>query len=113
MAADPVARQRRRGFALFAIVVGIVVISIIATLMIAPNSGDNRQERIQRAADILHRMVAEMDSASGAMTTSFRQFAQANSGPSANKPKWPGRLSQLYTLPVSTDTLCSGAAFST
>jgi hypothetical protein len=108
------AERRRRaagGFALFAIVIGIVVVSIIALLMMAPASGDNKQERIQRTADILHRLVAEMDSASGSMVNYFKGHMQKSSGVTADKPKWPGRLSQLYTQPIGTDTLCVGTTF--
>src|SRR5438132_11708685 len=107
MAADRSSRRKPSGFALFAIVVGIVVMTIIATLMVAPSSGDNKQERIQRVADILHRMVAEMDSVSGAVVNNFKGHVLLGSGTAANRPKWPGRLSQLYTLPVGTDLLCS------
>lgn len=113
MAAERLGLRRREGFALFAIVIGIVVISIIGIVMAAPISGDNKQERIQRAADILHRFVAEIDSASGTNVNYFRGHVALNGGTTANRPKWPGRLSQLYTLPVSTDLLCSGSAFST
>jgi len=106
-----VASRARRGFALFAIVIGIVVISVIATLMVAPISGDNRQERVQRAADVLHRLVAEMDSASGSMVNYHRGTMQAGNGPPSNRPKWPGRLSQLYTQPVNTDLTCAGTSY--
>ena len=105
------ADRRRSGFALFAIVVGIVVITVIATLMMAPVSGDNRQERVQRAADVLHRFVAEMDSASGAMVNYFRGHMQSSGGTAATRQKWPGRLSHLYTQPVGTDLACSGSTY--
>jgi hypothetical protein len=104
-------RRPRSGFALFAIVIGMVVIAVIATLMVAPVSGDNRQARVQRTADILHRMVAEMDSASGAMVNYFRGHMQASGGSPANRPKWPGRLSHLYTQPVTTDLTCAGSTY--
>jgi hypothetical protein len=105
MAAD------RRGFALFAIVVGMVVIAILATLLVAPTSGDNRQARVERAADILHRLVAEMDSASGNSVNYFKGHMRAGSGPPTNRPRWPGRLSDLYIQPASTDTRCSGGTY--
>lgn len=105
MAAD------RRGFALFAIVVGMVVIAILATLMISPNSGDNSQARVERAADILHRLVAEMDSASGNSTNYFKGHMRAGSGPPNNRPRWPGRLSDLYSQPASTGARCSGGTY--
>jgi len=104
-------RRVRGGFALFAIVVGMVVIAIIATLMVAPLSGDNRQERIDRAAEVLHRFVAEMDTAGGATVNYFRGHVAATTGAAANRPKWPGRLSHLYTQPVTTDLRCSGATY--
>src|SRR3954469_7296054 len=107
MAAD----RRRTGFALFAIVIGMVVIAVLATLMIAPLSGDNREARVQRAADVLHRLVAEMDSASGNTTNYFKGHMQAGSGPPTNRPRWPGRLSHLYTQPLNTDLRCSGATY--
>jgi hypothetical protein len=105
------AKRSRAGFALFAIVIGMVVIAVIATLMVAPISGDNRQARIQRTADALHRLVAEMDSASGATANYFRDHVRATSGAAGNRPRWPGRLSHLYTQPLSTDTRCSGATY--
>ena len=104
-------RRARAGFALFAIVIGMVVIAILATLMIAPISGDNRQERIQRAADVLHRLVAEMDSASGNTVNYFKGHMQAGGGPPVNRPRWPGRLSHLYTPPVGTDLRCRGQSY--
>ena len=104
-------RRKRSGFALFAIVVGMVVIAILATLMVAPLSGDNREARVERAANILHRLVAEMDSASGNTTNYFRGHMQAGTGPPTNRPRWPGRLSHLYTQPLSTDLRCSGASY--
>jgi hypothetical protein len=104
-------RRGRKGFALFAIVIGMVVIAVIATLMIAPISGDNRQARVQRAADILHRFVAEMDSASGATTNYFRGQVSASGGPAANRPKWPGRLSHLYTAIAGADLSCGGSSY--
>jgi type II secretory pathway pseudopilin PulG len=104
-------RRNRTGFALFAIVVGLVVIAVLATLMVAPLSGDNREARVERAADILHRLVAEMDSASGNTTNYFKGQMQASGGPAANRPRWPGRLSHLYTQPLTTDLRCSGATY--
>jgi hypothetical protein len=110
MAAD---RSARPGFALFAIVIGMVVIAVIATLMVAPISGDNRQARVQRTADILHRLVAEMDSSAGAVGNYFRDDMRRGAGPAANRPKWPGRLSQLYTQPLTTDLSCAGSTYNT
>src|SRR5689334_17755516 len=104
-------RRRRSGFALFAIVIGMVVIAVLATLILAPISGDNRQARVQRTADILHRFVAEMDSASGSMVNYFKGHMQASGGPGANRPKWPGRLSHLYTQPLTTDLTCAGSTY--
>ena len=106
-----VEHRPRNGFALFAIVVGLVVIAILATLMVAPLSGDNREARVERAAHILHRLVAEMDSASGNTTNYFKGHVQAGGGPPTNRPRWPGRLSHLYTQPLSTDLRCSGATY--
>ena len=104
-------RRPARGFALFAIVVGMVVIAILATLMVAPLSGDNREARVERAADILHRLVAEMDSASGNTVNYFKGHVQAGGGPPPNRPRWPGRLSHLYSQPLTTDLRCSGATY--
>jgi type II secretory pathway pseudopilin PulG len=105
--------RRRSGFALFAIVIGIVVITILATLIMAPVSGDNREDRIQRAADVLHRFVAEMDSAAGNTVNYFRGHMVASGGPPNTRQKWPGRLSHLYTQPLSTDMACSGSSYNT
>jgi len=104
-------RRARAGFALFAIVIGMVVIAVIATLMLVPISGDNRQARIQRAADVLHRLVAEMDSASGQIPSYFRGQISASGGSPANRPKWPGRLSHLYTAIVGADLSCAGSTY--
>lgn len=108
MAAD---RRKRPGFALFAIVVGMVVIAVLATLLVAPLSGDNRAARVDAAAEILHRLVAEMDSASGNTENYFKAHMKAGSGPPTNRPRWPGRLSHLYTQPLNTDLRCSGATY--
>ena len=104
-------RRRRDGFALFAIVIGIIVITILATLMMAPVSGDNRQERIQRAADILHRLVAEMDSASGNNISNFKGHMTSGGGSPSTRPRWPGRLSHLYTQVATTDLTCGGTSY--
>jgi hypothetical protein len=111
MDVDRAIMRRRSGFALFAIVIGIVVITMLATLMMAPVSGDNRQERIQRTADVLHRLVAEMDSASGNMINYFRGHMQSGGGAPNTRQKWPGRLSHLYTQPLGTDLACSGSTY--
>jgi predicted secreted protein len=107
MAAD----KGRPGFALFAIVVGMVVIAILATLMIAPISGDNRQARVERAADILHRLVAEIDSTSGNTENNFRAHMKTGTGPPRNRTRWPGRLSHLYSQPVAAALRCQGASY--
>jgi hypothetical protein len=104
-------RRDRQGFALFAVVIGMVVIAVIATLMLAPISGDNRQARVERTADILHRFVAEIDSASGNSSNFFRDHMRASSGAAGNRARWPGRLSHLYTQPLTTDLACSGATY--
>jgi hypothetical protein len=87
------------------------VIAILATLMIAPISGDNRQARIERAATILHRLVAEIDSTSGNTTNNFRGHMRTGTGPPANRSRWPGRLSHLYAQPLAADLRCSGASY--
>lgn len=104
-------RRDRAGFALFAIVVGMVVIAVLATLMVAPLSGDNRQARVEAAAEILHRLVAEMDSASGATVNYFKGHMQASGGPPGNRPRWPGRMSHLYNQPLGTDLRCNGGSY--
>ena len=88
-----------------------MVITVLATLLMAPVSGDNRQERIQRAADVLHRLVAEMDSASGNMVNYFRGHMQSGAGAANTRQKWPGRLSHLYTQPLASDLACSGSTY--
>lgn len=103
--------DRRKGFALFAIVVGVVVIAVLATLLVIPVSGDNRQARVERAAGILHRFVAEMDSAGGNTVNYFKGHMQASGGPPGNRPRWPGRLSDLYTQPAATDARCNGGTY--
>jgi type II secretory pathway pseudopilin PulG len=108
MAADPQAirralarRPRRRqsdGFALFAVVVILTVAAILATAVAVTLSGDNDQARIERAADILHRLVAEIDTTRVATAQSFR----------GQVAKHPGRLSHLYTKILTTDRSCNG-----
>jgi type II secretory pathway pseudopilin PulG len=90
----------RRGFALFAAVIIIAVIAVMATVVAVTLSGDNDQARIERAADVLHRLVAAMDTTRTA--TSF----------GANVTEYPGKLSQL-THKISgvsgtTDKGCNG-----
>ena len=109
MAADPVAvgasapRQRRRGFALFAAVIIIAIVMVISTVVAVTLSGDNDQERIERAADVLGRLVAAIDTTRTAVVgTSFAGVVT----------KYPFRLSQLYTKILSTDIYCRSPSLS-
>src|SRR5438477_7609431 len=69
MAADPMhpardsagKRLRRKGFALFAAVIIIAVIAVLATVVAVTLSGDNDQARIEKTADVLHRLAAAID----------------------------------------------------
>jgi type II secretory pathway pseudopilin PulG len=99
----------RRGFALFAVVIGVVIIAILGTVVLVTLSGDNRQERIQRTADVLHRLVAEMDSAAGLGDIQYFSGQVKKSGPA--RPIWPGRLSQLYTPIVGANLACNGTTY--
>jgi type II secretory pathway pseudopilin PulG len=94
--------RRRIGFALFAAVIVIAVIAVMATVVAVTLSGDNDQARIERTADVLHRLVAAMDT-----SKTFTSFG-------ANVTQWPGHLSQLTTkIASSGDLSCSGAVYGT
>ncbi len=101
----------RRGFALFAVVIGVVIIAILGTIFLVTLSGDNKQDRIQRTADILHRMVAEMDSTAGLGGVQYFRAQVQTKAPA--KPLWPGRLSQLYTPIVGSDLACNASTYTT
>lgn len=87
------------GFALFAAVILIAVVAVLSAVMLVAFAGDNDQERIERTADVLHRLAAEIDTTGG--TASFR----------GNVGKGPGKLSQLV-IPLTgaaSELSCSGA----
>src|SRR5205823_2409796 len=95
------------GFALFVVLVLIVIAASLAAVVMTTLSGDNRQERIERTADILHRFASEMDSVDNANNFCFRCFVAKGGG--GNPPKvWPGRLWHLTQGPKTTDTTCAG-----
>ena len=97
MAADPV-RRPPFGFALLTAVVAIAVVAVFATVMLVPLTGDNDQARIERAADVLQRLVSAIDTARTNGSQSFR----------SQVGRYPGRLSHLYTKIVGTDRSCNG-----
>ncbi len=89
------------GFALFTAVILIAVMAVLSVVVFVAFAGDNDRERIERTADVLHRLVAAMDT-----TKSVTSFG-------ANVGKWPGKLSQLV-IPITgaaPDLSCSGATF--
>lgn len=93
---------KRRGFALFAAVIVIAVVAVLATVVAVTLSGDNDQDRIERAADALHRLVAAMDTVSTTTGSSFGGMVT----------NYPGRLSQLtHKISAAGDLNCSGAVF--
>jgi type II secretory pathway pseudopilin PulG len=93
--------QRRRAFALFVVIAALVVVGALATIVVVTLSGDNDQARIERVADVLHRLAAEIDTTQAASGQSF--VGQVG--------KYPSRLSQLYTPILSTDNNCKGNKF--
>lgn len=95
--------RRRRGFALLAAVILIAVIAVVATVVTVTISGDNDQDRIERAADVLHRLAAAMDTVNS--TTSGSSFAgQINT-------KYPLMLSQLTHHISIADRWCNSALY--
>lgn len=96
------ASRQRSGFALFVVIVMFAVAAIIATVVLGTLSGDNDQDRVERAADVLHRLVAEIDTSHGG--------GQAFAG---QVSVWPSKLSQLYTPITSSDLQCSGQTYKT
>src|SRR5215212_3333689 len=64
--------RRPIGFALITAVVAIAIVAVLATTMLVTLSGDNDQARIERTADILHRLVAAIDTARTNGSQSFR-----------------------------------------
>ncbi len=87
------------GFALFAAVILITVVAVLSAAVLVAFAGDNDRERIERTADVLHRLVAAIDTSKS--VTSF----------GANVSEWPSKLSQLVT-PISNpgDKNCAGAS---
>lgn len=98
------AAERRSGFALFSVIMMVLVFAVAATIMVTTLSGNNDQYRIENAADVLHRIAAEIDTGrSGTL------FPQSFIGQVA---LYPGKLSHLYTKIVqTTDKACSGTAY--
>ena len=89
--------MKKRGFALLVAVIVVAVIAVLATVVTVTLSGDNDQDRIEAAADVLHRLGAAIDTTRVSSGASF----------AGNVTKYPSRLSQLYTAIVATDTYCS------
>lgn len=89
-----------RGFALFAAVIIIAVVAVLSAAVLVAFAGDNDRERIERTADVLHRLVAAIDTAGA--TASF----------GANVVQYPGKLSQLV-IPINStsDKDCAGVLF--
>ncbi|MBA3646615.1 MAG: hypothetical protein H0W63_10620 [Gemmatimonadaceae bacterium] len=105
MAADG-RRSSFQGFALFAAVIVIAVIAVLSTAVLVAFAGDNDRERIERTADVLHRLAAAIDTL-GSSTQPAPSFR-------SDVGKGPGKLSQLVTkiLPT-TDFNCAGVAYTT
>jgi hypothetical protein len=94
-------RRNRPAFALFVVIVAIVVAATLAAIVAVTLSGDNDQARIERVADILHRFVAEIDTTQAASGQSF--IGQVG--------KYPSRLSHLYTKILNGDLTCKGNTY--
>ncbi len=88
---------RRRGFALFAVILIVLVTAVLATVVVTTLSGNNDQYRIENAADVLHRLAAEIDTTRLTSGQSFRGQVTV----------YPSKLSQLYTKILNTDIQCS------
>lgn len=99
MAAESRRSRRAFGFALLTAVVAIAIVAVFATTMLVTLSGDNDQARIERAADILHRLAAAIDTPRVAGGQSFRSQVGT----------YPGRLSHLYTPITNTGRRCNGS----
>jgi hypothetical protein len=95
----------RAGFALLVAIALIAIAAVMATLVTVTLSGNNDRDRIERAADVLHRLVAAM----GTLNTNPGQSfgGDISSGGSA---RYPGRLSQLtHKITVAVDVPCHTA----
>lgn len=105
--------REKRGFALFAAVIIIAVIAVLATVVTVTLSGDNDQARIETAADVLHRLVAAIDTVKSSSLGA--SFAGQVVGGTASM--YPGRLSQLThklnSAAGSTDKSCANVVFPT
>lgn len=92
----------RRGFALLAAVIIVAVVAVVATVVTVTISGDNDQDRIERAADVLHRLVAAIDT--------VRSSSGASFGGSLGATKYPFKLSELTHRISTSDLSCAGAS---
>lgn len=98
-ARDPFSR-RRSGIALFVVILLVLVFAVAATVVVTTLSGDNDQNRIEKAADVLHRLAAEIDTGRTTSDQSFRGQVTV----------YPSRLSHLYHPIRSTiDLPCVGS----
>lgn len=99
----PMARgESRRGFALFVAVIVIAVIAVLGTVVMVTLSGNNDQDRIEKTADVLHRLVAAMDTVRTTTGSSF--------GGMVGTGKYPFKLSQLTHRISTNDLNCGGVA---
>ena len=89
--------MRRGGFALLLAVIIVAIVAVLATVATVTLSGDNDQDRIEKVADVLHRLAAAIDTTRATTGASFV----------GNVTKYPSRLSQLYSQIKSTDFRCT------
>jgi hypothetical protein len=95
-------QKPHRGFALLAVIMLVLTFAVLATVVLVTLSGNNEEYRIENAADVLHRLAAEIDTTrSGTNLQSF--IGQVT--------VYPHRLSDLYTKILSTDLACVGTAY--
>lgn len=105
MAADPRSEAtncpgpKRGGFALFAVILLVLMLAVAGTVVVVTLSGNNDQYRIENAADALHRLAAEIDTA---------RAGQSQQSFIAQVTVYPSKLSHLYTKILSTDVPCVG-----
>lgn len=79
----------------------MAVVMVLTTVVLVTLSGDNDQDRIERAADVLHRLAAALDTTRvGAPNPTSPSFV-------GQVTKYPQRLSHLYTHIQAIDLQCN------
>lgn len=90
--------RKRSGFALFAVLVTVVVLAVLSTVMVTTLSGGNDADRITQAADVLKRFEVETINATA---PAFKINTGVN----------PGRLSHLFRHITTADPNSCGTGY--